>query len=115
VKWEDEDMSTNRLFVLAAAAALVAWSTAPALARSPGASHGSAGGSLGLGASPTRDGADAKASVKTDEKATPHRHDSKLNEHTNRGGELQGLDRADEAAGTHGQQGRDNARTRQSR
>jgi len=100
VKWEDEDMSTNRLFVLAAAAALVAWSTAPA---------------LGLGASPTRGGADAKASVKTDEKATPHRHDSKLNEHTNRGGELQGLDRADEAAGTHGQQGRDNARTRQSR
>src|SRR6266436_2171003 len=81
-------MSTNRLIVLAAAAALVAWSTAPALARSPGASHGSAGGSLGLGASPTRDGADAKASVKTDEKATPHRHDSKLNEHTNRGGEL---------------------------
>ena len=108
-------MSTNRLIVLAAAAALVAWSTAPALARSPGTAHGSAWGSLGLGASPTRGGADAKASVKTDEKATPHRHDSKLNEHTNRGGELQGLDRADEAAGTHGQQGRDNARTRQSR
>ena len=108
-------MSTNRLIVLAAAAALVAWSTAPALARSPGTAHGSAGGSLGLGASPTRGGADAKASVKTDEKVTPRRHDNKLNEHTNSGGELQGLDRADEAAGTHGQQGRDNARTRQSR
>jgi len=39
----------------------------------------------------------------------------KWKEEENRGGELQGLDRADEAAGTHGQQGRDNARIRQSR
>ncbi len=45
-------MSTNRLFVLAAATALVAWSTAP-------------------GCFPDSWRADAKASVKTDEKATP--------------------------------------------
>ncbi len=35
--------------------------------------------------------------------------------HSNKGGKLRGLDRADEVAGEHGKQGRDNARAKQER
>jgi len=35
------------------------------------------------------------------------------NERSNKGGQLRGLDRADQAAGEHGQQGRDTARDAQ--
>jgi hypothetical protein len=35
------------------------------------------------------------------------------NEHSNKGGELRGLDRADQVAGEHGAQGRAKARTKQ--
>lgn len=37
------------------------------------------------------------------------------NDRSNKGGETRGLDRADQAAGAHGQQGRDNARSKQGR
>lgn len=36
-------------------------------------------------------------------------------QHSNKGGELRGLDRADEVAGEHGTQGRDRARLEQAR
>jgi hypothetical protein len=36
-------------------------------------------------------------------------------EHSNKDGKLRGLDRADQAAGEHGEQGRDNARAKQER
>lgn len=37
------------------------------------------------------------------------------NAHTNKGGKLRGLDRADQVAGEHGKQGRENAREKQER
>lgn len=41
--------------------------------------------------------------------------DADDNEHSNKGGKLRGLDRADQVAGEHGKQGRDNARAKQGR
>ena len=37
----------------------------------------------------------------------------KDNQHSNKGGQLRGLDRADEVAGEHGAKGRENARKKQ--
>lgn len=45
--------------------------------------------------------------------ATPPPASPGLPEQSNKGGHLRGLDRADQAAGQHGQQGRDNARDAQ--
>jgi hypothetical protein len=41
--------------------------------------------------------------------------DADDNGHGNKGGKLRGLDRADQVAGEHGKQGRDNARAKQGR
>ena len=47
---------------------------------------------------------------KKDKKAS---HAAAKSSKSNKRGELRGLDRADERAGTHGEQGRDNARAKQ--
>lgn len=44
---------------------------------------------------------------------TPPPASSGKNEQSNKGGQLRGLDRADQAAGQHGQQGRETARDAQ--
>jgi hypothetical protein len=44
---------------------------------------------------------------------TPPPASSGKNEQSNKGGQLRGLDRADQAAGEHGQQGRETARDAQ--
>ena len=62
-------------------------------------------GTAGTAGAATDQG-DAKADKKTDKKG---KH-NKAGKHSNKGGEVRGLDRADEVSGKHGEQGRATAR-----
>ena len=67
----------------------------------PGSSNSGAGGHSGR-----RGGDDIRVAQAGDVRQEDRREDRR----SNVGGELRGLDRADQVAGEHGQQGRDNAR-----
>jgi len=97
-------MKLSRRVALPLALALVV-TVAPALAGpSGGRSHGAP--SLGKGPSV------GKHHTKKPKDLTPK---DEPGEHGNKGGEVRGLDRADEVAGEHGLKGRENARSRRSR
>lgn len=56
---------------------------------------------------------EAKGEVKAEKKGKRAASSSSKADHSNKGGELRGLDRADQSAGEHGQQGRTRARDKQ--
>lgn len=67
-----------------------------------------------------KDDKDEKAEKKANKGKAGKKHakkpkDADDNGHSNKGGKLRGLDRADQVAGEHGKQGRDNARAKQGR
>ena len=120
-------MRIIRTLALGVAAAVLLWTAARALARAP-AGHGPGGRSVGVRnrvksradtvddradrKKGDRDAADKKQAKKpTDEKDRA----ADVNDPSNRGGKLRGLDRADQVAGGHRKQGRRNARPRQAR
>lgn len=121
-------MTTIRMLAIAVAAAVFLWTTAPALAgpgggRPSGLGHG--GPPVGRGQSEAVKGGvkgdkgkapDVEADEQQARKPTGQTDkDAADNPHSNKGGELRGLDRADEVAGEHGDEGRDTARTKQDR
>jgi hypothetical protein len=98
------------LAVSIAMASLVAVAT-PLLA-GPGAHGGGPGGGgppAGVGPS----GAFPSKGADHDVKGNRGKHEG--TKRGNKGGKVRGLNRADQVAGEHGDQGRDNARTKQSR
>lgn len=98
--------STNdhfkRLMSTVAMLSMLTWMATPALA---GHNHPSFGHGHGHG--------DAKTTTGTSSEGNSQHAGAAGNPHSNEGGELRGLDRANQAAGSHGQQGRDEAATNQ--
>ena len=120
-------MRIIRTLALGAAAAVLLWTAARALARAP-AGHGPGGRSLGVGdgVKGRTDRVDGRADRKKGDRDAAGKKQAKKptdeedraagdNEHSNKGGKLRGLDRADQVAGGHGKLGRRNARPRQAR
>lgn len=123
-------MTTTRTLAMAIAGAVLVWTVAPTLADSPAdrgdgisQSQGPLQGSLkgdkekdkGVKGDKKKAGRTSIHSKKTNKvkvKRLKHKGnpESDENEHSNKGGELRGLNRADQVAGEHGKQGRDNAR-----
>jgi len=89
-------MCTNKLVLAAAGISMVLWMATPALA-----GHGHGGGNaFGIGNSEKHGGG--------------HHFGTTGKPHSNKHGKDRGLDRANDVAGEHGQQGRANATTHQS-
>lgn len=79
---------------------------------------GSANSGSGRGDNSGRGGRDDNrvvqaGDVRQEDRQADRREDRREDRRANQGGELRGLDRADQVAGDHGQQGRDNARAAQ--
>lgn len=93
-------MHFDRITLAAAVLSMLSGVATPALAgHNPfGHVHGHGHG-VGIGGAPTKGGG--------------HHFGTSGNSHSNKGGELRGLDRANEAAGPNGQQGRDKAAANQ--
>ena len=120
-------MRIIRTLALGAAAGVLLWTVARALAGPP-ARHGPDGRSVrvrdGVNGRTERvdDGADRKkgnrdaAKKKQAKKPTDEGDEAAgADEHGNKGGKLRGLDRSDQVAGEHGKQGRRNVRARKAR
>lgn len=123
-------MNMTRIVTLAVAAVFALWTVAPALAQTP--SGQPAQPAPATKPEDTAKPADTKADKDKDkdakkdtkaEKKGAKKHARKAggkqetasDEHSNKGGQERGLDRADQVAGEHGKQGRDNARAKQNR
>jgi hypothetical protein len=89
-------MSMNRLALAAAGISMLLWVATPALA---GHGHGSG---------------NAFASGNAEKHGLGHHFGTSGKPHSNKHGALRGLDRANDVAGSHGQQGRTNAAAHQS-
>jgi hypothetical protein len=92
-------MDFSKITLAAAVFSMLSGVATPAFAgHNPlGHAHGHGHGA-GIGGAPAKSGG---------------HHFGSGNSHSNKGGELRGLDRANEAAGSHGQQGRDKAAANQ--
>jgi len=106
-------MKMTRIVTLAMAAAFALWTVVPALAQSKPAD------TTKLAEIKAEKDKDGKKNTKTVKKharrAGGDKAASAALEHSNKGGQDRGLDRADKAAGERGEQGRDNARAKQTR
>ncbi len=88
-------MRTNRLVLAAAGVSMLLWMASPVLA-----GHGHGGNSFGFG--------------DTEKHGGGHLFGTTGKPHSNKHGKDRGLDRANDVAGEHGQQGRANATTHKS-
>ena len=125
-------MRIIRTLALGVAAAVLLWTAARALAGPP-AGYGPGGRSVGVSDGVKgytdkghTDRVDGRADRKKGNRDAANKKQAKKptgekdkaaddNEHSNKGGSLRGLDRADQVAGEHGKLGRENARGRQAR
>jgi hypothetical protein len=100
-------MLLNKITLIAAALSMLSWMSTPVFAghnpshgnghghgHKAGTSEGSAKGNGHHGGTKTSHG---------------HHQDASDNTHSNKGGAQRGLDRANQTAGSHGEEGRDNA------
>jgi hypothetical protein len=98
-------MRADRLTLAAAALSMIAWMSTPAFAgHNPlghGHGHGHKAGISGVFTESTRHHGGTKGHG--------HQLGARDNTHSNKGGALQGLDRANQVGGSHGEEGRENA------
>jgi hypothetical protein len=97
-------MRSNRTTLVAAALAMISWMSTPAFAGhnpSHGHGHGHEAGTFGESTKGT--------SHHNGTKSHGHKHGAGDNTHSNKGGTERGLDRANQVAGSHGEEGRENA------
>lgn len=98
-------MPFNRITFAAAALSMLSWMSTPALAGHNPLGHGHGHSHVVGGAeSYTKGGGHHHGAG-----GHGHHFEASDNLHSNKGGALRGLDRANEVAGSHGQAGRDNA------
>jgi hypothetical protein len=97
-------MLFNKITIGAAALSMVSWMATPVFAGHNPMGHGNGHGhEVGISGVSTR-GTGHHGGTKG------HGHlDASDNTHGNKGGTLRGLDRADQVAGSHGEEGRENA------
>jgi hypothetical protein len=99
-------MGVNKLGLAAAGISMLLWIATPVLA-----AHGHGGGNAFSFGSAEKHGGHH---FKTDKHSDGHHFETTDNPHSNKHGKDRGLDRANDVAGPHGQQGRANAATHQS-
>jgi hypothetical protein len=87
-------MRSSKITFVAAVLASIAWLSAPAFAGHNTSTHVHGHGGT---------------------KSHGHKHGAEDNTHSNKGGAQRGLDRANQVAGSHGEEGRENASAHHSR
>lgn len=101
-------MKSGKLVAVAAGLSMVLWVATPALA-----GHGNGrGNAFGFGKSEKHGGGHAFG--KAEKHGGEHKYGDPLNQHGNKHGQYRGLERANEVAGAHGQEGRNDAAAHQS-
>ena len=101
----DQNMRSSRITLAAAALSMISWMSTPALAGHNPLGHGhSHGHKAGISGGST-EGTGHHGGTK----GHGHQLGAGDNTHSNKGGELNGLDRANQVAGPHGEAGRENA------
>ena len=97
----------NKTTLIAAALSMISWMSAPAFAGHNSMGHGNDHGhghEVGISGVPT-----GGTGHRGGTKGHGHHLDGSDNTHSNKGGALRGLKRADQVAGSHGEKGRENA------
>lgn len=98
-------MKVSKFALAAAGVSMLLWAATPALA-----GHGHGGGmSFGFGNAEKHGGGNPFGFGKAEKHGGGHHVGNSGNPHGNKHGQLRGLERANEVADSHGQQGRDNA------
>ncbi len=96
-------MRSNRITLAAAALSMISWMSTPALAGHNPLGHGHGHGAGISGGSTKGTGHHGGT------KGHGHQLSAGDNTHSNKGGAQRGLDRANQVAGSHGEEGRENA------
>jgi hypothetical protein len=102
-------MSLSRIGMAAGILAMLAWIGTPAFAGHDPSMHGHGHKGGMFGDSHGKHGGNGHGNGKHGDKGYGHNHGSFENTHSNKGGAERGLDRANEAAGYNGEEGRENA------
>jgi len=98
-------MLFNKIPLAAAALSMMSWMSTPVFAGHNSLGHANGHGHKVGTSEVSTEGTGHHGGTK----GHGHHHDASDNTHSNKGGALRGLDRANQVAGSHGEDGRDNA------